>query len=130
MEMLSELERAVLEKFVEGDDPVLLTLRKQLEGVSVRERRLTGVGFLTRLMLRPDAPRAILPTRQVRLVDVDADVDGLEHGAGFVLHIEDGKIDTLEGYTYADDRWPAIGSRFRLRYSTDGPRDLSRLRIQ
>jgi hypothetical protein len=37
--------------------------------------------------------------------DVSADIDGLEHGVGFILCIEDGYLHMLEGYTF-EGPWP------------------------
>jgi hypothetical protein len=36
---------------------------------------------------------------------VIARMEGLEHGAGFMLFIDDGVLVMLEGYTY-DEPWP------------------------
>jgi hypothetical protein len=37
--------------------------------------------------------------------DVGAEIEGVRHGVGFVLFIQDGRLDCLEGFTY-DDPWP------------------------
>jgi hypothetical protein len=55
--------------------------------------------------------------------DVDGTVNGLAHGAGFVLFIRDGKLDILEGFTY-DEPWPKDIGHFRLTYHSE-PRKLA-----
>jgi hypothetical protein len=50
------------------------------------------------------------------------EMQGLVHGAGFVLFVRDGRIDTLEGFSY-DEPWPQQVSKFNLKYQRE-PRDL------
>ena len=123
MSELTDLEYAVLEKLLAGDDQRLAQLRRQLENAIVSKRKMTGVGFFTTLSVLDATAR--LDERSFELVDVTADITGLTHGAGFVLFIRNGLLDTLEGYTYGEDRWPEKISSFRVRY--DAPRDLEAL---
>jgi hypothetical protein len=58
--------------------------------------------------------------------DVDAQIDGLENGAGFLLWITDGRLDFLEGYTY-DGLWPTSIEEFKLCFLSE-PRDIRALR--
>jgi hypothetical protein len=122
---LTTLEEAVLRKFVEGDDPVLQLLQAQVDRCGVRSREFTGVGFMTEL-----APavvqRAALPRREVRLDGVLGELEGLRHGAGFVLYLKDGLLDALEGYSY-DEPWPPSLGSFELRYTDSRQEDLERL---
>ena len=46
--------------------------------------------------------------------DVRAEMEGLQHGAGFLIFIECGVIHNLEGYTYDED-WPDEVRGFTLR---------------
>jgi hypothetical protein len=46
---------------------------------------------------------------------VNATIDGLAHGAGFVLFVRGGRIETLEGFSY-DEPWPPRVERFLLAY--------------
>jgi len=82
MEPLNDLERAVLALMLEGDDPLIIALRGQLAVVAVRRREYTGAGFLTYFDLPADTPPAPTESRVPRLCDVDADIEGLQHGAG------------------------------------------------
>ena len=91
----------------------------------VAKREFTGVGFFTEFGHPPEAVRLQTPSR-VRFGDVLADIEGLEHGAGFVLYIDEGLITMLEGYTAANEPWPDPTGRFSLRYLHPG-RDLGPL---
>ena len=51
-------------------------------------------------------------------MDVSARIDGMEHGAGFVLWVEDGVLETLEGFSYVEP-WPDLSARYEL--SAGGP---------
>lgn len=111
----NEIERAVLDMLLAGESPALEVLRAQCERLFVVKRELTGVGFFTELGHPPDVMRLPASLR-VRFGDVLADIEGLEHGAGFVLYIDDGLITLLEGYSTANEPWPESPAQFALRY--------------
>lgn len=112
---LTALEAAVLDLLLAGDDPWLGVLREQRRLLRVVDREHTGVGFFTSFDMHADAPR--LDGRpSLRFGDVHADIDGLPHGAGFVLVVDDGLMTMLEGYCY-DEAWsPKADAPFALRY--------------
>ena len=124
MTELTDLERAVLEKFLDGGHPVLRELRRQLSGCQVVSREYTGVGFFSTLLT--DAVSLRYPDMDLRLRDVIAELDGLKHGAGFVLYVARGQLNMLEAYTY-DEPWPSESGNFRLAYDAGKERDLKRL---
>jgi hypothetical protein len=128
MDKLTALERAVLDKLLSGDSPVLSALRRQAELATVRDRRLTGVGFMTSLALPIAVPRAPVKSGMLRFGDVEAQMDGLLHGAGFALYVKDGSLDAIEGYTY-DEPWPQLINKFTLRYMDEGKRDYGELDV-
>ena len=99
---LNVLEQAVLEKLLPGEHPALVILRQQLAVVEAIKREFTGVGFYTDLRA-PDDVAAL--GGDAELGDVNATIDGLSNGAGFVLFIRKGRLSMLEGYTY-DEPWP------------------------
>lgn len=113
MTELNPLERAVLTKLLAGDAPALIALRRQLDIATVASRQLTGAGFYTTFELPHDVPLA--PIRRARFGDVEAEIAGLKHGAGFLVYVDDGKLDMLEGYSY-DEPWPNSVQSFELRY--------------
>jgi hypothetical protein len=125
VDQLNELEAAVLALLLAGDDPTLTCLREQLRRLRVTSRERTGVGFFTNVEVVGGAPR--LPGRaSLRFGDVDADIDGLASGAGFLLVVDDGLMTMLEGYAYADETWPEPIGRFALKYTSE-PRETSPL---
>ncbi len=73
------------------------------------------MGFFTEFHHPLGAIRLEAPKR-VRFGDVLADVEGLQHGAGFVLFVDDGLIVMLEGYSTANEPWPTEIHNFALRY--------------
>ncbi len=126
MSTLNDLEQAVLDKLLVGDEPGLACLRAQQERMRVAKREYSGVGFFTEFTHPPDAPR-LQGARSIRFGDVLADISGLDHGAGFLLFIDGGLITMLEGYTNSNEPWPASVEAFELRY-WEPRRDLSAFR--
>ncbi|MEX2115130.1 MAG: hypothetical protein WD845_18195 [Pirellulales bacterium] len=122
---LNEFEKNVINMLLAGEHPVLETLRQQLSGAQIKERELTGVGFFTTLVIPAEAP-LLANHKSIRLGDVVAEIAGLHHGAGFVLFINDGLLDCLEGFTY-DEPWPTSINQFVLSYIGGSLRDLARL---
>ena len=123
---MTDFERAVLQKLLTGDHPILNALSAQVAASRIGKREFTGVGFFTTFELSAGAPRAPLPPGRIAFGDVIAEIQGLKHGAGFVLFIENGYIDFLEGYTY-DEPWPERITDFQLKYMGGELRDLSSL---
>jgi len=109
---LTPLERSVLGMIFDGDHPVLAALRAQLQTARVVGREFTGVGFF--LSVEVD-PRVRAPARSLRFGDVVADIVGLRHGAGFLVFVDDGLLDTLEAYTF-EEPWPSRASEYTLKY--------------
>lgn len=119
---LNQFEQAVLDKLLAGDHDVLATLRAQAAKARVVSRELTGAGFNLQFRVPSDVPRVTLPA-DFELGDVDASIDGLAHGAGFLLFVRDGRIAMLEGYSY-EESWPTDIRRFTLAYRSE-PRELT-----
>jgi hypothetical protein len=121
---LSDLEREVLAATLQGDHPVLDALRQQVESCRVRDREWTGAGFFTHVNAPPSQPRL---RGSARLSGVFAEIEGLKHGAGFVLSVEDGRVATLEGFSY-EEAWPEAIRGFTVHPSA-APPDLAALAI-
>jgi hypothetical protein len=122
VEPFTHLERAVIEKLLMGDHPVLAVLRQQYERAKLLNREVTAVGFFANIQVPDDLPRAHLNPRS-HLSDVAATIPRLRNPAGFILFITDGALDFLEGYTH-DEPWPSDAEVFTLQY-LKVPRDLS-----
>ena len=123
--LLTRLEKEVLECLIDGDDPILSTLREQLAVCRIKDREWTGVGFYTKLVVPATAPR-LESTPDFNLGDVLADIDSLELPAGFLLCVRNGALYMLEGYAF-DGSWPEQVSAFRLSYMRE-TRDMVSLR--
>lgn len=121
MEIMTGLERAVVNKLLVGKAEVFSTLRQQFSVAQVFKRELSGVGFFTEFSVPSDAPR--LPgSPAFRFGDVGAEIKGLRNGAGFLLLIEDGCLKMLEGFSY-DEPWPDDVSSFTLHYHNGADRN-------
>lgn len=120
MEGLNEFEQAVLDKLLAGSHPVLVALRVQAERARLTSREYTGAGFFCSFEVPSDA--TLLTSQQdFEFGDVDAVVDGLEHGAGFIIFVRGGCLDNLEGYSY-EEPWPEEIHTFKLTYRRE-PRE-------
>lgn len=121
MEGLTSLEKAVLEKLVDGKAEIFQLLRRQYQSAVVTERHMTGVGFWTYFSVGDELAK--LPgSPSFRFGDVDAEINGLKDGAGFVLQVKDGYIHMLEGYSF-DEPWPDDTNTFELSYESGPQRD-------
>jgi hypothetical protein len=116
MSDLTELEAAVLRELFSGESPCLSALRAQVDAATVVARTMTGVGFFLEFAIPEHIPAAAIARRELRFGDVQATIPGLEHGAGFLVLIQNGKLRELEGYTY-DEPWPAFVDKFALSYT-------------
>ncbi len=120
---LNQFEQAVLDKLLAGDHVVLAALRAQAAKARLASREYTGAGFHCSFEVPSEVP-SVAP-RDFELGDVDASIDGLEHGAGFLLFVREGRMTVLEGYSY-EEPWPGDAKNFNLTYRSE-PRDLSAL---
>lgn len=131
---LSTFERAVLEKLLDGNDPILTALRAQLDSCEVTSRDFTGVGFYTNLKVDRSAEPAPTSRRRMLVLNVGADISGLDRGASLMVFVTNGYLDCLEGFAY-DEPWPPTISEFSLHYegkrtedpSVDAVRELADL---
>ena len=121
MEGLTDFERAVLKMLLAGDDPTLKVLRAQAEAGHLAERDYTGAGFFLSFRIPSSAPT--LGVEEFHFGDVEADIEGLRHGAGFVVFVRQGRLASLEGYSY-EEAWPHNIEKFHLSYQRE-PRHLS-----
>jgi len=117
---LSSLERAVLEKLLEGNFPLLMLLKQQLELCEVVKREFTGVGFYTKFRIPNDALG--VSGLDTKFGDVIGIFPDLQSGAGFLLYVKNGILDMLEGYTFGEP-WPTSLDRFSLQYIKGENRD-------
>jgi hypothetical protein len=115
MSDLTELEKAVIEKLLKqknGKD--FHTLQEQLGIIEASSRELTGHGFFTTFSLPATAER-VPGFPSFKLDNVTAKIPSLQHGAGFLLYIEQGALHMLEGYCFGET-WTGNITDFALEY--------------
>jgi hypothetical protein len=120
---LTGFQRAVLDKILAGDHPALAVLRAQAASARVVRSEYTGAWFWVFFEVADDAPVLSTSIEDFHLGDVQAHVEGLNHGAGFVLFVKEGRLDNLEGYSY-DEPWPEVIADYTLGYECE-PRELN-----
>jgi hypothetical protein len=119
---MSEIERKLLDALLEGDDPILDSLRAQLADSKIESRELPGSGFFLNFKIPDSAPK-IKPDRII-IGDVYFDLEGVQHGGGAIIFIENGYLSMLEAYLNGDEKWPVQPRLSRLFYDSN-PRDLA-----
>jgi hypothetical protein len=101
MMRFTELELAALHcMFAEVPD-LAPELERQLLVANVATRENTGVGFFTTISLPTTA--GSVERSEPLSGETHARIPGLEHGLGFVLFFDEGRIKTLEGFTYGTE---------------------------
>ena len=97
MRPLWPIERAVIEATA-NDYPALADdLRRQAETAGVTSFENSGGGFFSNVTVSTDAPA--LPNNS-RLEGAIGAVEGIEHGMGFIVSLEDGRLSVIEGYSH------------------------------
>jgi len=96
MTAFTKLELAALHSIFSEAPELASPLEQQLVVATVEERENSGGGFFSTISVTDDAPRAISP--KVLGYETHARIAGLEHGLGFVLFMEDGRLHLLEGF--------------------------------
>ncbi len=106
MKKLNLLEKEIIEAILKCEDnKISEKLYKQYKLARVEKRTYTGVGFFTDFYIGDNNKDIFLSNGSMKLGGIHAEIKGLKNGAGFILFVEDGRIKTLEGYTY-DENWP------------------------
>jgi hypothetical protein len=99
MRALWPIERAVLDA-VGCDNPSLAEpLRQQADAAQVIEHENTGVGFFSTVTVEGEVPPLLDGSP---LDDAFGTIGGLEHGMGFVVFFEKGRLSLIEGYSFGD----------------------------
>jgi hypothetical protein len=115
------LEKAVLEKLLNGKSETFQILFRQYQASTVMQREMTGAGFFTYFSV----PRDIAPLPRMPSFcfgDVHAELTNLKLGAGFLLTVDKGYLYDLEGYSY-EEPWPPNFELIRLFYDRNESRN-------
>lgn len=89
-------ENLVMNKLLDGPQDFLISLKKQYLSSKVKSRRFTGYGFFTSFSIPDELVDCSLGGR---IDDVKARIKQQDdESLFFILYVENGKIDTLEGF--------------------------------
>ena len=99
-----QFESDVMRRIIAENADISDVLTKQYQSAKVIGRDFTGVGFFTDFEI-PDADLRLTSHSNLELGAVQVKLESLKFGAGFVLFIRDGLIQSLECYTYGEP-WP------------------------
>jgi hypothetical protein len=102
----TELELAALHSMFAGMPDLVPTLERQLSVASVANGENTGVGFFTTISV-PLTAEAVERSEPLS-GETHARLSGLGQGLGFVLFFDEGRIATLEGFTYGSESTAAL----------------------
>lgn len=124
------LEKDVIRWILDGQDPVLESLRQQFSVATIGPREKTGVGIYLNLEI-PITTRgvdALFGTRSRFCIgDVGAKIGAHHQEVGFLLWILEGRLSFLEGYSYGSEQWPEELTEYHLFYF-GGNHDLDELK--
>lgn len=102
---LNELEKLLIQKFLEDDGIEIAKRKMDFNLIGVSDRELTGVGFLTQL-LNCDELKVTAATRTFKWGKCGARLNSEKIETGYLIYIEKGYVDAIEGYTYGGEKWP------------------------
>ncbi len=97
---LTKAEIKILEKIISEDKPEYMSHVSTLE---ITDRNYTICGQYLHFLDSKTGKNDESLTLSSSLI---AKIHGLEHGVGFILYINIGKIDCLEMFCYGDDIFP------------------------
>lgn len=123
------MEKEVMNKLLDGDDQNLVILRDQYSKAIIKKREFSGVGFFTSFEVPINTPKLKI-NKSLQIGDVVAQIIGAKDGAGFVLFINEGVIDFLEGYVYGEEQWPNQIQIYKVTYISGVKRDMEKLKIK
>ena len=86
-----------------GQHLVHSVLLEQFGRASIKEVEMTGVGFYVEFDTPDDVPLAV--PRNFAGGSAEIALEGAPAGAGCVLFVCEGRLATLEGFTYGSEEW-------------------------
>jgi hypothetical protein len=95
MRDLWPIERTALEETAKDNPALADCLRQQADRARVTAFENSGAGFFSSIRIEGDVPP--LP-EQSHLNGAYGSVDGIEHGMGFIVFLEGGRVSLIEGY--------------------------------
>jgi len=101
---LNKLEKLLMQKFLEDESIKIAKINANFNLVDISDRELTGAGFLTQLK-NCDELKVSATNRSFKWGKLGAKLNSEKIETGYLIYIENGYIDAIEGYTYGED-WP------------------------
>jgi hypothetical protein len=99
------IEKAVIQRFLQDADVALLVRNVNLEEVEVADRSFSGMGFLTEFV-PSKAVKVMADGVSIRWGKVDANLNAMQTEAGFIVYVDDGVLNAVEGFIYGGGSWP------------------------
>ncbi len=110
-DLFYKFENDVMTAIIKKESGISKNLYAQYIHSNVVSREFTGYGFYTTYAV--NQKYKIKTIKNAMLGDINASINDLKHGAGFILYINNGLIDVLECYTY-DENFPLNVTRYEL----------------
>lgn len=95
---VATLVKTLLPRLIEGPHPALVALRGQPRQARITSVEMTGHGFFAHFAVSPEAPLA--DPRHFAGGHAHIELADVQHGAGCVLFVKNGRIDTFEGFVF------------------------------
>jgi len=102
---LNELEKLLIRQFLEDEKIEIAKRKVNLDLIEVSARELTGAGSFTQLK-KCDELKVSSINHSFKWGKLGAKLNSEKIDTGYLIYIEKGYIDTIEGYTYGGDDWP------------------------
>ena len=99
MRTLWPIERAVLEATAQDYPQSADALRLLAETAMVSDFENTGAGFFSTIVVANDGPAL---DEKSPLDGAYANVEGIEHGMGFLVFLREARVYLIEGYCHGD----------------------------
>ncbi len=99
------IEEAVIRRFLQDHELPLLVSDVDFGHIEVAERNFTGMGFITEFMPSKDL-KVLADGVSMRWGKSDARLNTSRMEAGFVVYVDDGILNAVEGFTYGGGDWP------------------------
>ena len=109
---VTKLEELVIGRMLADHELESVRSTASFDAVMVRDRELTGVGFLTELE-RSEELRLFDAGVSFRWGKLGARLNASRLETGYLVYVEDGYVTAVEGYTYGD-KWPDEVERIEL----------------
>ena len=93
------IELRVMKKILMEGNTDHAILMDQYSNQLCVQREVNKCGWYTYFTIKANTP-TIIEKKQMHIGNIIVPVLGMEYGIGFVLHVENGQIDTLEAYTF------------------------------